>query len=101
MKKIWTAAAAMAGGIALVAATQGTSQAAEATQSVPGCVTGEVHSYPLSSVLVIENDCDTTQSVRPVFTYGDGPCFTLAPGESVTRTLTDLAGIWFEGLESC
>lgn len=97
MRKMWSAVAALGGSLALVAATQGTSHAAEATQSVPSCVKVTVEEFLQRTT--IENTCSTTQSVRPVYENIPGPCFTLAPGE-IGEYVTLLNGK-FKHLEHC
>lgn len=97
MRRTWAAAAAVAASLALVGASQGTSQAAQPapTQSVPSCI--EVLAGEFISIYVtrIENHCSITHSVTPVYENtvpGEFPCFTLSPGEHVTHEVNYFYG---------
>ncbi|GKQ38412.1 hypothetical protein [Streptomyces sp. A012304] len=106
MRNIVRAAGAAVAGLALVGAVQAPAQAAGTTaESVPSCVTAK--DYLLTKVIVvITNNCTTTQRVNVAYAYLDTPyvpdrCHTLAPGQEVMTSEYPWLANRYVGLIPC
>lgn len=81
MRKFMNAAAVLMGGAALVAATQGSANAATTATTAPSCVTyQEILMVTIGAE--IKNGCSTTQNVTVEYKSGvtDSQCYTIKPG---------------------
>ncbi|GAA2823236.1 hypothetical protein [Nonomuraea rubra] len=70
-------------GAALVLGTGGPAAAAARAGNAPGCIARVVDEQPHGLIVWLRNECGRTMRVKVVISWGpDGPCATLANGQS-------------------